>query len=53
MLAPFKYECNGEPVAGLLLSAAVGMGLLCIGSLDAIAPILTMFFLVCMAGGDR
>ena len=26
VLSPFAFECNGEPVAGILVSAAIGMG---------------------------
>jgi potassium/chloride transporter 9 len=46
ILSVFKRECNGEPVAGILCSVAISMALLCVGSLDAIAPVLTMFFLL-------
>ena len=49
LLRPLKWECNGEPVAAVLLSVSIATGLLCIGSLDAIAPILTMFFLLTYA----
>ena len=49
LLRPLKWECNGEPVAAILLSVTIGMALLCVGSLDYIAPILTMFFLLTYA----
>ena len=49
LLRPMKWECNGEPVAAVLLSVFIATGLLCVGSLDAIAPILTMFFLLTYA----
>jgi amino acid transporter len=49
LLRPLKWECNGEPVAAIFLSVSIATGLLCIGSLDAIAPILTMFFLLTYA----
>ena len=49
MLSGLKVEFNGEPVAAMLLSATIAIGLLCIGSLDAIAPVLTMFFLLTYA----
>ena len=45
-LAPLRHECNDEPVAAIFLSVAIGMGLLFIGDLNLIAPILTMFFLL-------
>ena len=46
LLKPLGEECNNEPVPAILLSSVVGMGLLFIGNLNAIAPILTMFFLL-------
>lgn len=49
LFRPLKWECNGEPVAAIFLSVLIATGLLCIGSLDAIAPILTMFFLLTYA----
>ena len=49
VLKPLQCEWNGEPVAAILLSVAIAMSLLCIGSLDEIAPILTMFFLLTYA----
>jgi amino acid transporter len=45
-LSPLRHECNDEPVAAILLSVGIAMGLLFIGDLDLIAPILTMFFLL-------
>jgi amino acid transporter len=48
-LRPLARECNGEPVAGILASVVIAVLLLCVGSLDAIAPILTMFFLLTYA----
>ena len=45
-LLPLATDCNGEPVAAILVSSLVGMGLLFIGDLNAIAPVLTMFFLL-------
>ena len=42
----FSGECNGEPVAAIVFAVLIGQGLLMVGSLDAIAPILTMFFLL-------
>jgi hypothetical protein len=45
-LSFLRHECNGEPVAAILLSVGIGGGLLFIGDLDLIAPILTMFFLL-------
>ena len=45
-LSPLRHECNDEPVAAIFLSVAIGMGLLFIGDLNLIAPILTMFFLL-------
>ena len=45
-LSPLATDCNGEPVAAILVSSLVGMGLLFIGNLNSIAPVLTMFFLL-------
>uniref|UniRef100_A0A8C2FZ13 Solute carrier family 12 member 7a n=1 Tax=Cyprinus carpio TaxID=7962 RepID=A0A8C2FZ13_CYPCA len=42
-----KFKSNGEPTWALLLTAAIcEIGIL-IGSLDNVAPILSMFFLMC------
>ena len=46
ILKPLASECNGEPLAGILAAVCIATGLLFVGSLDAIAPILTMFFLI-------
>ena len=46
ILRPLRGECNGEPVAAIICSVVISMLLLCIGSLDLIAPILTLFFLL-------
>ena len=50
-LLQLRHECNSEPVAAVFFSVALGMGLLFIGNLDIIAPILTMFLLLtyCLA----
>ena len=45
-LSFLQWECNDEPVAAIFLSVGIGGGLLFIGNLDVIAPILTMFFLL-------
>jgi amino acid transporter len=46
MLKPLAWECNGEPVAAILLSVVIAVAFLTMNSIDAIAPILTMFFLL-------
>jgi len=42
-----KIDSRGEPVRALLATVAIAWGAILIGNLDFIAPILTMFFLMC------
>ncbi|MDJ0899083.1 MAG: amino acid permease [Xenococcus sp. MO_188.B8] len=44
-----KLSTNGEPRRGLVLSSLVVLGALMIGNLNAIAPLITMFFLITYA----
>ncbi len=44
-----KLSTNGEPRRGLLLSSLVVLAALMIGNLNAIAPLITMFFLITYA----
>lgn len=47
-LKPFKQMDNrGEPVRALAATIVIAWGAILIGNLDFIAPILTMFFLMC------
>jgi len=42
-----KIDSRGEPVRALLLTTSIAWAAILIGNLDLIAPILTMFFLMC------
>jgi len=49
ILRVFKFTWRDEPVLGTLVSIVVAQCVLMIGSLDAIAPLLTLFFLLTYA----
>ncbi|KAH7642587.1 solute carrier family 12 member kcc isoform X2 [Dermatophagoides farinae] len=47
-LDPLQYvNKHGEPVIAIAVSLAIAEGAILIGNLDFIAPVLTMFFLMC------
>ena len=48
-LSFFESTWHGEPVRALLLCVGITQGVLMMGSIDVIAPILTMFFLLTYA----
>eukprot|EP01063_Lacrimia_lanifica_P008496 TRINITY_DN15552_c0_g1_i1.p1 TRINITY_DN15552_c0_g1~~TRINITY_DN15552_c0_g1_i1.p1 ORF type:complete len:1043 (+),score=364.58 TRINITY_DN15552_c0_g1_i1:54-3182(+) len=48
-LRPFAGMWRGEPALAILFSSFVALGLMVIGSLDILAPVLTMFFLLTYA----
>eukprot|EP00039_Didymoeca_costata_P006209 m.88294 g.88294 ORF g.88294 m.88294 type:complete len:942 (+) comp13158_c0_seq1:178-3003(+) len=44
-----KSSASGEPVRALILTVLIAEGAVLIASLDLVAPIITMFFLMCYA----